>query len=183
MATFGARTRMEHGPITDRQTALRDPVRHRDARGVTENNDDINGSDPADALRFTVALQVWHPSIDPEALTRAFGRTPVRSWRGGAPRTTMQGEPLSGHWPESYWVARRRVERQRAFLTEILCEVGELEVRSELVARLLDEGGNINIRLSLPGDTNIGDVLPASVMRRLGTLGVGLDIEVFPEMD
>lgn len=150
---------------------------------MTENNDETKMSDPADALRFTVAIQVWHPSIDPEELTRAFGRTPVRSWRGGAPRSTPQGAPLSGHWPESYWVARRRVERQRPFLTEILREVGELEARSELVARLLEEGGNINIRLSVPGDTNIGDVLPASVMRQLGALGIGLDIEIFPEMN
>ena len=51
------------------------------------------------------------------------------------------------------------------------------------MARLLDEGGRVHLRVSLPGDANIGDSLSVELMRRLVALGVELDIEVFPDMD
>jgi hypothetical protein len=65
----------------------------------------------------------------------------------------------------------------------MLQEVEELEAQAALVARLLDEGGRVHLRVSLPGDANIGDSLSVELMRRLVALGVELDIEVFPDMD
>jgi hypothetical protein len=150
---------------------------------VIEIVEEAGETDPADELRFTVAIQIWHPSIDPRDLTHALGREPFRCWQAGMQRTSMRGTPLQGHWPETYWVARRRVQRQRTFLRAMLQEVEELEAQAALVARLLDEGGRVHLRVSLPGDANIGDSLSVELMRRLVALGVELDIEVFPDMD
>lgn len=166
-----------------RRAVSPDRANQRDGGDVTEKNEDIDEIDPAAELRFGVSIQIWHPTIDPAVLTEAFGRAPFRCWQMGLPRTTMRGDPLPGRWPQSYWVARRRVERRRDFLVELLQELTALEERSALVTRLLQEGGDIQIKVSLPGDRNIGDVLSADAMRRMGALGVNLDIEVFPDMD
>lgn len=139
--------------------------------------------DEAAALRFVISVQIWHPTIDPALLTEAFRRAPLRCWQMGLPRTTMRGDPLPGRWPQSYWVARRRVEARRDFLVALLEKLAALEAHAALVARLLGEGGDIQIKVSLPGERNIGDVLTAETMRRMAALGMNLDIEVFPDMD
>ena len=79
--------------------------------------------DEAAALRFVISVQIWHPTIDPALLTEAFRRAPFRCWQMGLPRTTMRGDPLPGRWPQSYWVARRRVEARRDFLVALLEEL------------------------------------------------------------
>ena len=50
------------------------------------------------------------------------------------------------------------------------------------MGRILAEGGEVNLKIELPGEDNIGDVMPAAMLMRLGALGVGLDVEVFPGM-
>ncbi len=133
-------------------------------------------------LHFVVAIMVWHPSRDLAVLTEALRRTPFRCRQAGQPRTTMRGDPRPGVWPQSYWVARRRAEGRRDFFEAVGEEVTALEGCAALVGRILAEGGEVNLKIELPGEHNIGDVMPAAMLRRLGALGVGLDVEVFPDM-
>lgn len=149
---------------------------------MTENGADEDEIDWNARLRFVVSIMVWHPSLDPAVLTEALGRTPFRCWQAGTLRSTMRGDPLPGRWPDSYWVARRRAEGRRDFFAAAGEEMTALEACAGLVGRILADGGKVNLKLSLPGENNIGDVMPAAMLMRLGALGVGLDVEVFPDM-
>jgi len=57
-----------------------------------------------------------------------------------------------------------------------------LEAAAEFVGNLLASGGRISLFVHLPGRTNIGDSLAPADLLRMGRLGVGLSVEVFPEM-
>lgn len=147
---------------------------------MTETDDDTATDDAL--LRIGVALMVWHPSLDPAVLTAALAREPLRCWRAGEPRMSASGDSLPGIWPQSYWVADRTVEGRRDFFGAIGDEVAALEACAELLGRILAEGGEIHLKIELSGETNIGDVMPAPMLLRLGALGVGLAVEVFPDM-
>lgn len=146
---------------------------------------ETSGDDEIDwdaRLRFKIAIMVKHPSLDPDELTAALGRAPRHSRQAGQPRANVRGEPMPGVWPLSYWLATRRVEGQRHFFAAICEEVAALEAQAALLGRILAEGGEVLLTISLAGEDNIGDVMPAAMLLRLGTLGVGLGIEVFPDM-
>jgi len=54
---------------------------------------------------YNLSLRIWHPSINPDDITRELGIQPNRSWKAGRKRTTPKGTPLEGFYQESYWTA------------------------------------------------------------------------------
>lgn len=71
---------------------------------------------------------------------------------------------------------------QRNFFAALQEDVELLEACANLVGRIVAQGGEVHLKIDLPGDANMGALLTAATMRRLGLLGVDLDVEVFPEM-
>ena len=139
--------------------------------------------DIAMRLRFSLALAIRHPNMDPNGITRALGREPYQAWRAGEPRRTPSGHPMPSVGRESYWVWRTEIAGERNFFAALMAEVDWLEVHAAMLAGIVAEGGRIVLSLALPGDVNIGATLPHDAVRRLATLPIGLGVEVFPDMD
>ena len=68
---------------------------------------------------YSVTLRIWHPSIDPEEITRALGIEPKRAFKVGTRRETPKGNLLDGTHRESYWYADP-FSRGRVFLPTAL---------------------------------------------------------------
>jgi hypothetical protein len=58
-----------------------------------------------------------------------------------------------------------------------------LERNKRFVRKIAQTGGGVFIALDMSGQTNLGDVLPAPLLARMGELEVALSIEVFPQFD
>ena len=76
-----------------------------------------------------------------------------------------------------------RVERNRAFFSDAAKMIDKLEPHKAFLVQIVESGGIISLVVDLPGDTNIGDVLPWPEVARLGNLRIELSIEVFPEFN
>ena len=137
---------------------------------------------PVESYLYSLTIQISHPAMAPEEITAALGLTPDHAWHVGHPRRTPAGTPLPGHHKQSYWCHTQNIEADRAFFKGALRLLEKLEARSEFVLRLSETGGKVNMNVSLPGDTNIGDVIGWDGLKRFIELKVELGIEVFPGM-
>ncbi|MBX3568687.1 MAG: hypothetical protein KF914_11565 [Rhizobiaceae bacterium] len=95
------------------------------------------------ASRFKVSLCFWHPSIDPEDITRALGLASVSALKVGVPRTTPKGAPLEGVCRESYWYTRliEGTSPPQELAEELDRIVDDLMVHRSFFDRMRDEGG------------------------------------------
>lgn len=57
-----------------------------------------------------------------------------------------------------------------------------LEAAQEYIRGLNASGGTVVLSVQLAGKTRISDVLPVSDLARMAKIGVGLDLECFPNM-
>ena len=139
--------------------------------------------DEAGVLRFVIRLLIKHPSIDPGSVTAELGLQPRVTHLVGAGRMTPAGAPLSGVYKESMWGWSERIERKRAFFEAVAELVHKLESHAPFISDLIHGGGSVEMIVHLPGDINIGSVLPWTEMKKLAELRVDLGIEVFPRFD
>lgn len=54
---------------------------------------------------YIVDLEIRHPALDPDLVSRILGLEPGIAWRAGEPRRTPKGTPLEGVRSEGYWSA------------------------------------------------------------------------------
>lgn len=174
----------EVGPTTDqRRISLKAQSQKADAPKIGRVADDGNEAGEVDAaLRFSLALTIRHPDMDPRAITLALGRDPYQAWRAGEPRRTPTGHPMPSVGRESYCVWRKELVGQRDFFAAVLAELDWLRQHTGLLEVIAAGGGEIALSLALPGDVNIGATLPHDALRRLASLPIDLGIEVFPAM-
>lgn len=74
-------------------------------------------------------------------------------------------------------------EGKRFFGEEIEKLVATMEASSDFVSNLSETGGVVDIIVHLPGDVNIGDVIPWQILARIAALKANLGIEVFPQFN
>ncbi len=165
------------------KTSSKDRTQKDDEERTATNGDSNDGpGDVWPALRFSLAVAVRHPDIDPQEITAALDRTPYQSWQAGAPRRTPSGHPMPSVGRESYWIWTIKVAGQRNFFSALMDEAELLAARAEFLHGIVAAGGRISLTVSLPGDVNIGATLPHAAISRLAELPIDLGIEVFPDM-
>lgn len=76
---------------------------------------------------YRLALQIWHPNIDPSFITKRLGIIPKHAKMCGMQRQTLKGQLLDGVYPESYWSADP-FERGEYLSTDDLLEDAMAEV-------------------------------------------------------
>jgi hypothetical protein len=78
------------------------------------------------------------------------------------------------------WGYSVRVEGKRCFGEDIVKLIETLEAHAEFLSEIVKTEGTIDLVVHLPGDINVGDLLPWDVLARLAFLKVSLGVEVFP---
>ena len=134
---------------------------------------------------YSISLRAWHPSIDPEAITKGFGKTPARTWRAGDPRSTPKGTPLEGQYKETYWytvlVSNEEGESDFNSLEDKLAYLAHgLAQHSEFIATLRAGGGHAELFIGLYGDRNFGFELPPQTIGAVASIGLSLSFDIYP---
>lgn len=134
------------------------------------------------AYGYSLSLRLWHPSMDPQAMTDALGLRPSRTWRTGGPRSTPKGELLGGTNGESYWTAC--IARGDWPPTPLAAAIGgaldRLADHRAFLRRVRSEGGSVEVFIGWFFDGLGGDVLPHDPLARAGDLGLDLSFDVYP---
>lgn len=144
---------------------------------MSEEPDDDEGSEQ----RFTLALFIIHPDIDPTELTERIGLLPKYSGRAGDQRRTAQGAPLPSYYRDTRWryVEAHSVTSQH-FRRELETFIGRLQPHRALFHRLRETGGSLTLIISFLGDRgHFGDNLPVARLAELADLQIDLGIEVY----
>lgn len=135
------------------------------------------------SLRYEVRLLIKHPDMDPARITETLRLKPNLSHLAGSPRITPKGGSLPGVYRESAWSHWFRIERNRLFFADVAKLIDRLEPQKEFLHGIVSSGGTIDVIVSVPGDTNIGDSFRWRDMARLAALRIDLGIEVFPNFN
>ena len=133
------------------------------------------------ARSFQLALSITHPEIDPAEITRTLGLKPTgRTHRAGTPRTTPDGTPREGVWPDSYWSRRFDVRGAPELGLELEKLVGRLEEHRPFFRRLVEEGGELEFFCGVFADGNWDEEISWRLLRSLGAMRIRLRLDVYP---
>jgi hypothetical protein len=123
-----------------------------------------------------VSLRLWHPSLDPDEMSRVLGLAADRSWRAGEPRTTPKGRPIGGKRDESYWC---HPVAETGSVADVVAKVlDRLEAHRAWVDEFRRTGGRVEVYLWLVGTTTAGDSFSSELVARLGRIGAEISLEV-----
>jgi hypothetical protein len=136
--------------------------------------------------KYSVCLRVWHPTINPDTITRKLGLQPSRKWMAGEARSTPKGNKLKGINKETYWTAELHREKSllsrkmalEVFLTEQLARLKKVE---KYFRHIRKTGGHIEFFVGLFCDKNMGAEVPSSLLAAMGKLGIDLSLDIYPE--
>ena len=127
----------------------------------------------------SILIRFRHPSRDLTFLSSLLGLSCSRNWKSGSPRQTPTGSPLSGTYPESYWVAQLDFPSEEGFGKKLLFVLDLLIKAKETLNEIRESGGKIEIYLQLSGAVNNGDTIKSTFLNAMGELGIDLLVEVF----
>jgi len=131
-------------------------------------------------FEYTVSLQIRHPDIAPEMITRALALQPThRPTRKGEPKTTPKGAPLAGYWEFSHWSHRFEITQDRELVPYLERLVKSLEPQRDFLQRLVDEGGAVECFVGVFTDTNCDQVLPFGLLGELAELRIDLRLDLY----
>lgn len=134
---------------------------------------------------FSISLRITHPSFDPELATKQLGLEPSRSWKAGNPRTALNGNPLEGVYPESYWTARLLGEQpvpseDRDLESGLFDEATRLEAHIPFFERITSEGGRVELFIGIFGSRNFGFYVHRDLIQKISVLFIELAFDVYP---
>ncbi|MBT3033096.1 MAG: DUF4279 domain-containing protein [Candidatus Thiodiazotropha sp. (ex Lucina pensylvanica)] len=134
---------------------------------------------------YTIAIRIWHPSIDPEFITMALGIQPSHMSKAGDKRKTPKGTTLEGTYKESYWHAdpfdRGEYSSTDDLIEDSVVEILDvLEPKREFFQKLRSEDALVMLQISSFSGRNYAFQLPPIVLERLAATGLTLAHDVYP---
>lgn len=132
--------------------------------------------------KVVISVRINHPKWTHVDITRLLNCEPDVSRTVGEERKTPTGQKLKGTNPETYW--GRSLNYEGDSLS------GAIETGLRLfdpvpgaVAKIRQDGGNVEFFIGWFFDANGGDVLPSPIMRRLADHGIDLSFDIYgPEV-
>lgn len=162
---------------------LRATTRHPEQHLVGEVEiDDASVVRRTPMKRYRIILRIRHPKLDPAKITAALDQPPAVSWKAGDQCITPKGTQLSGVRTDGLWSLTFRYKGKKPISRSLEQIVDDLTCHKDLFYQLDHMGATSALYLQLPGDINNGDRVRPEVLRKLADLGIGLELEVFPEM-
>jgi hypothetical protein len=134
---------------------------------------------------FSVALRIWHPNIDPSAISSVLGMEAKYSAKVGAQRMTPKGHLLSGTHQESYWHSdpfmRGEYTSTDDLAEDVLAEVLScLLPHKEFLLSLLAQGARLHLQIASFSMRNYAFELSPQLLAQCGSLGLSLVHDVYP---
>jgi len=147
---------------------------------------------------YAAFLRIRHPSIDPDELSHELGLAPAHAWAAGSARRAAGGGATVAR-PDTYWIAELNpgawdpasLARALPFAWPVrgpvplelvlFAQLRLLRPKRVFLKRLIDEGGQIDIALTLDTASDDSMELSASALRAFAELGIGLSIELGTE--
>lgn len=133
--------------------------------------------------RFSIRLNIRHPSADPRKFSKALKLETSHSWMKGEVRKTPAGRQLPGAHKETMWNHVFKFTERHDFLAQVQIVAKSLTRKRDYILQIQQEGGVVAIYVHLPGDANIGDVVGPDFFDDLMKLNVQFGIEVFPRFN
>jgi hypothetical protein len=122
---------------------------------------------------FKVSLHVLHATMNPAEVTQALGLFPWKQSLAGPPRKP----PFDRAW-WAYQFDCSEIRELAPFLDEIS---SRLEPHRDFLLSLLKSGGSLELFCGISVDFNWDEILPASLMGRLSSLGIDLRLDAYPK--
>lgn len=134
---------------------------------------------------FSVALRIWHPTADPDVISRTLGLKANYSAMAGAERTTPKGRKLAGTHAESYWHSdpfdRGEYSSTDDLVEDVLADVMELLLPKKAFLSLLrEQGARVHIQVSSFSNRNYAFELSPTLLATCSELGVSIVHDVYP---
>ncbi|MDF1586089.1 DUF4279 domain-containing protein [Marinimicrococcus flavescens] len=105
---------------------------------------------------------------------------PTRSWNAGDPNPFLTGKKAV--WPFTFWELKKKVVGKKNFMDEIEALCAKLQGKENAIKKLNENYESIRLSLVLPGNIYMADTLEARHIRLLYELGIGLAIDVDPNI-
>jgi hypothetical protein len=134
---------------------------------------------------YSLAVRIWHPSLNPEEITRELGITPHRTCLAGDRRKTPKGQLLDGAYQESYWSAdafsRGEYSSTDDLAEDALDEVLQfLAPHRSFLQRLRSEGARLHLQVSSFSGRNYAFEFPPGFLAKCVDLGLSFVHDVYP---
>ncbi len=134
---------------------------------------------------YSIALRIWHPSVDPAEITANLGLKPKYTNTAGQPRRTPKGRPLDGTYAESYWSAdpfgRGEYSSTDDLAEDALAEVLEvLAPHKAFLLSLRESGARIMLQVSSFSGRNYAVELSPALLAQSADLGLSIAHDVYP---
>jgi hypothetical protein len=134
---------------------------------------------------YKLNFRIWHPSIDPQIVSKTLGLEPSHSCMAGQPRTTPKGRLLGGIHAESHWSAdpfnRGEYLSSDDAAEDALSAVLELlRPHKQFLLLLQGQGGRLVLQVSSFSARNYAIVLPPDLLMEMAELGISLAHDVYP---
>jgi hypothetical protein len=134
---------------------------------------------------YSISLRVFHPNLDPLAITHEMGLDPKRAWKAGDPRLTPKGTPLEGIYRESYWLTQLVPNGEgssKNLPLEVKLDelVKQLDSSREFFARIRTEGGRVEFFIGMFGLQSFGFELSPLLLGSVESLGLALHFDIYP---
>jgi Domain of unknown function (DUF4279) len=144
-----------------------------------EHHDD---RDMKDGLRrrFDVELFIVHPTMDPIEISTALGLEGSIVHRVGDRKTTPDGLPLVGSYPDTRWRHSVRYEvRDQFFAPKVKDLVDRLAPHREFIRGIRTTGGKAVLIVQFLGDAYFGDEIAADTLAKMADLQLDCGVECF----
>lgn len=133
---------------------------------------------PWASFGFAISLQVRHPRLSTDNVSKALGLRPGRAWVAGEPRATPKGTPLTGVHRESYCYYRlAKGIGPGALETRLGAVTKKLAKHSALLRSWRRSGGTLLYYVIIHGEAAMGFSLSPDLLSDIGRLGVELGVE------
>lgn len=133
---------------------------------------------------FIVSLRAYHPKDDLAFIASLLGLQPFTSWISGDERKTPKGTSIGGFRSNSYLAVRLTEEETSSdvwqledFLEQCLLKVS---IHADALSVFHNSGGTLAFFVSLYGARNYGFTFCPSLLSRLASANVELQLDIYP---
>lgn len=139
-----------------------------------KRNDDMS-----DAF-YLISINVKHMSLTVQQISSMLNLRPTRSWNAGDPHPFRTGK--NAVWPFTAWELRKKVVGKGNFMDGIETLCVKLRGKEDVIKKLNEKYESIRLSIVLPGNVYMADTLETRHIRLLYELGIGLTIDVDPNL-